>query len=102
MGLAKESILNSFIFNYDSREGILAQQMNYAYHDLPSNYLEMYRGNIEKVTKDDVVRVAKKYVHVDDLSILIVGKAADFSKPLDTLGKVTTVDIAIPKKPATN
>jgi zinc protease len=102
MGSARESILNSFIFNYDSRAGILAQQMNYAYHGLPSNYLEMYRGNIEKVTKDDVVRVAKKYVHVDDLSILIVGKAADFGKPLDTLGKVTNVDITIPKKPAAN
>ena len=62
----------------------------------------MYRGNIEKVTKDDVVRVAKKYVHVDDLSILVVGRAADFGKPLDTLGKVTNVDITIPKKPATN
>jgi zinc protease len=102
MGLAKESILNSFIFNYDSRAGILAQQMNYAYHGLPSNYLEMYRANIEKVTKDDVVRVAKKYVHVDDLSILVVGRAADFTKPLDTLGKVTNVDITIPKKAAAN
>ena len=102
MSLAKESFLNSFIFNYDSRAGILAQQMNYAYHGLPSNYLEMYRGNIEKVTKDDVVRVAKKYVHVDDLSILVVGRAADFTKPLDTLGKVTNVDITIPKKPVAN
>ena len=63
--------------------------MNYAYYGLPSNYLETYRANIEKVTKDDVVRVAKKYVHADDLSILVVGKAADFDKPLDTLGKVT-------------
>ena len=102
LSLAKESILNSFIFNYDSRSGILAQQMNYAYHGLPSNYLETYRGNIEKVTKDDVVRVAKKYVHVDDLSLLVVGRAADFPKPLDTLGKVTNVDITIPKKPAAN
>ena len=76
--------------------------MTNAYHGLPSNYLEMYRSNIEKVTKDDVVRVAKKYVKVDDLSILVVGRAADFGKPLDTLGKVTTVDITIPKKPATN
>ena len=99
---AKESILNAFIFNYDSRAGILAQQMNYAYYGLPSNYLETYRSNIEKVTKDDVVRVAKKYVHTDELAILVVGKAADFPKPLDTLGKVTTVDITIPKKPAAN
>jgi zinc protease len=59
----------------------------------------MYRANIEKVTKDDVLRVAKAYVHVDDLSLLIVGRAADFPKPLDTLGKVTPLDITIPKRP---
>ena len=99
MQLAKESILNSFIFNYDSRSGILAQQMSNAYHGLPANYLEMYRTNIEKVTKDDVLRVAKQYVHVDELAILVVGRAADFPKPLDTLGKVTNVDITIPKRP---
>ncbi|HEX4824699.1 MAG TPA: pitrilysin family protein [Candidatus Polarisedimenticolaceae bacterium] len=99
MTQAKEAILNSFIFNYDSRSGILAQQMNYAYHGLPANYLEMYRSNIEKVSKDDVLRVAKAYVHVDDLSLLIVGRAADFPKPLDTLGNVTKLDITIPKKP---
>ena len=98
---AKESILNAFIFNYDSKAGILAQQMSYAYYGLPSNYLETYRSNIEQVTKDDVVRVAKKYVHADDLTILVVGRAQDFPKPLDTLGKVTTVDITIPKKAGT-
>ncbi len=98
LAAAKDSILNSFIFNYDSRERILAQQMSYAYYGLPANYLETYRSNIEKVSKDDVVRVAGKYVHANDLTVLIVGKASDFPKPLDTLGKVATVDIAIPKK----
>lgn len=101
LATAKDSILNSFIFNYDSRAGILAQQMSYAYHGLPANYLETYRANIEKVNKDDVVRVAKKYVHAGDLTVLVVGKAADFPKPLDALGKVTTLDISIPKKPET-
>jgi zinc protease len=99
MKRAKESILNSFIFNYDSRAGILAQQMTYAYYGLPADYLDRYRANVEKVTKEDVTRVATKYVRPDDLSILIVGRASDFPKPLDTLGKVTAVDITIPKKP---
>jgi len=99
---AKESILNAFIFNYDSKAGILGQQMTYAYYGLPSNYLETYRTNVEKVTKDDVVRVAKKYVRADDLAVLVVGKAADFPKPLDSLGRVTTLDITIPKKAAVN
>jgi len=96
---AKESILNSFVFNFDSRAKILAQQLMYAYYGLPANYLDQYRANVEKVTKDDVVRVANKYVHVDDLTLLVVGRAADFPKPLDTLGKVTTLDISIPKGP---
>jgi zinc protease len=96
---AKESILNSFVFNYDSRAGILSQQMTYAYYGLPADYLDRYRANIEKVTKDDVVRVAKTHVHEGDLTVLVVGRASDFGKPLDTLGKVTTLDITIPKKP---
>ena len=98
---AKESILNSFIFNYDSRRKILAQQMSYAFYGLPADYLETYRANIEKVTREDVARVARKYVKPENLSVLVVGKAADFDKPLAELGTVQTLDIAIPPPPAT-
>jgi outer membrane lipoprotein-sorting protein len=97
--LAKDSILNSFIFNYDSKEKILSQQMTYAYYGLPADYLEQYRANIEKVTAADVARVAKKYLHPDQLAILVVGKAAELDQPLTNLGKVTTVDITIPPPP---
>ena len=97
---AKDSILNSFIFNYDSRRKILAQQMNYAFYGLPADYLETYRANIEKVTREDVARVAKAYVKPEQLSVLVVGKAADFDKPLAELGAVTTLDIAIPPPPS--
>ncbi|HSC70970.1 MAG TPA: pitrilysin family protein, partial [Candidatus Methylomirabilis sp.] len=39
---AKESILNSFIFNYDSKAKILGQQMVYAYYGFPADYLAQY------------------------------------------------------------
>ena len=73
MNRAKESILNSFVFRYDSRSEILGQQMLYAYYGLPSDFLEMYRVSIEKVTKEDVTRVAKEYeaAGVDMLLCLI-------------------------------
>jgi predicted Zn-dependent peptidase len=93
---AKDGILNSFVFNYDSKAKILSQQMTYAFYGLPADFLEQYRANIEKVNVADVVRVAKKYVHPDKLAILVVGKAADFDQPLDSLGKVTAIDISIP------
>lgn len=96
---AKESILNSFVFNYDSRDKILGQQLTYAYYGLPADYLETYRANLTKVTKEDVARVAKKYVKPEALTVIVAGKAADFGKPVSTLGQVTTLDIAIPPPP---
>lgn len=98
---AKGSILNSFVFNYDSKEKVLAQQMTYAFYGLPSDFLEQYRAKIERVQASDVTRVAKKYVHPDQLAILVVGKASDLDQPLSNLGNVTSVDISIPAPPDT-
>ncbi len=94
---SKDSILNSFIFNYDSRAKILRQQIAYEYFGFPRDYLARYRQNIEKVTPADVARVAKKYVHKDQMAILVVGPSKGQDRPLDTFGKVTKLDIAIPE-----
>ena len=93
---AKDSILNSFVFHYDSKRKILSQQLTYAFYGLPPDYLEQYRANIEKVSGDDVARVAKAYVHPDQLVVLIVGNSAEFGPGLTALGKMIPVDIAIP------
>jgi hypothetical protein len=101
MKRAKDVILNSFIFNYTSRQQILYQQMIYAYYGLPADYLETYRTNIEKVTAEQAAQAAKKYIHPDRLTLLVVGKAEDFDQPLDSLGTVTELDISIPPPPDT-
>jgi predicted Zn-dependent peptidase len=101
MARAKESILNSFVFRYDSKSEILSQQMLYAYYGLPSDFLETYRDRVEKVTKEQVTEAAKKYIHPDKLKLLVVGNAESFDKPLSTFGEVTTIDIAIPSPPET-
>jgi zinc protease len=96
ISLAKESILNAFVFTMDTREKALQQQVLLEFYGFPSNYFQQYPAQIEKVTAEDVQRVAKKYVHPDQLAILVVGKEADFEKPLSSLGQVTNVDITIP------
>jgi len=96
---AKDSILNTFVFRFDSPAKILLEQMTYAFYGYPSDYLERYRSAIEKVTKEQVAQAAAKYVHKDQLAVLVVGNTADFDKPLTTLGSVTNVDIAIPPPP---
>ena len=96
---AKDSILNSFVFNFDSPEKVLHERMAYEFYGYPADFLERYRAGIEKVGKDDVARAATKYLHKDKLAVLVVGNTADFDKPLDSLGPVTKVDISIPPPP---
>ena len=71
--------------------------MVYAYFGFPADYLSRYRQNIEKVTPADVNRVAKKYIHKDQLAILVVGPTKGQDKPLSSYGTVVPVDITIPK-----
>ena len=40
---------------------------------LADDYLMTYQSKIEAVTKEDVARVAKKYINFEHLTILIVG-----------------------------
>jgi zinc protease len=94
---AKEAILNSFVFRFDSKEKVLRERMAYEFYGYPADFLERYRVGIEKVTQDDAARVAQKYIHKERLAILVVGKAGDFDRPLSSFGSVKTLDISIPQ-----
>jgi len=96
---AKDSILNSFVFNFDSPDKVLHERMAYEYYGYPADFLERYRAGIEKIGTADVARVASKYLHKDQLAVLVVGNTSEFDKPLSSLGTVTNVDITIPPPP---
>jgi len=97
---AKDSILNSFIFNFDTPEKVLRERMAYEFYGYPADFLDKYREGVEKVTAADVNRIPGKYLHKDKLAVLVVGNEKEFDKPLSTLGAVTNVDITIPPPPA--
>jgi len=95
--LAKDAITNAFVFRYTSSSQIVSQQMELDYYGYPEDYLETYLGNINSVTREDVLRVAREHIHPEKMVILVVGKAEDFEKPLSTFGEVRTIEL---KKPA--
>ncbi len=96
---AKDQVLNSFIFHYDSPEKTLNEQVILAFYGYPPDFLDKYKSGIEKVTSADVSRVANKYVDPSKLAIVVVGNQAQITPKLDTLGNVTNLDIAIPPPP---
>jgi zinc protease len=97
---AKDAILNAFVFRLDSPDKILGERMTYEYYGYPPDWLDRYQAEIKKVTAGDVNRVAAKYLHKDQLAVLVVGNTKDFDKPLSSLGAVKEIDITIPPPPA--
>ncbi len=96
---AKDDILNTFLFRYDTREKVLAESVRLEFYQYPSDYLESYKAALEKVTATDVNAVAKKYVHPDKMAVLVVGNGPEIKPGLDELsrGPVHPIDITIPQ-----
>ena len=95
--VAKEGWLNSYVFNFDSVDEIVQRLITYTYFGYPHDFLQKTRNEIEKVTQDDVLRVAQKYLDPYKVHILVVGKPADFDTTLSVLGEVNKIDISIPQ-----
>jgi zinc protease len=96
---AKDQVLNSFIFRYDSVEKVLNEQAKLEFYNYPLDSLAKYREGVEKVTTADLDRVAKKYIDPSKLAVLVVGNSSEFGTPLSTLGPVKPIDITIPMPP---
>jgi zinc protease len=95
---AKDNLLNSFLFRYDTREKVMAERERLEFYGYPADYLETYKAALEKVTLADLSAVAKKYVHPEKLALLVVGNSPEIKPGLDELnmGTAHPIDITIP------
>jgi len=97
--LAKDGILNSFVFNFDGKGEIVGRLMTYDYYGYPRDFLQTYQKSVERVTVEDVQRAAAKHLRPENLVVLAVGRDDDFDAPLSTLGEVRAIDVTIPPPP---
>jgi zinc protease len=94
--LAKDAIINSFIFGFERSDAVVNQRARLEYYHFPAGYLENFRDNIAKVTKADVLRVARKYLQPNAMKLVVVGDAKKFDKPLNTFGSVREIKLDNP------
>ncbi len=64
-----------FPIRLETQEGLIEQLVQMKVHDLAPDYLQTYREQIQRVTKEDVRRVANSYVTPDRAGIVVVGDA---------------------------
>jgi predicted Zn-dependent peptidase len=93
----KDQILNSAVFEYDSYEQVLSQQMSNDYRGLPGDAFQQYLDGVRNTTIEDVQNVAKEYLNPENLQILVVGNKEEIGDQLQKYGEVNELDISIPQ-----
>ncbi len=95
---AKESILNSFVFNFQDPSQTLSRLMRYEYFGYPEDFIFQYQEAVKNTTAEDLLRVAQTYLKPEKIVTLVVGNSKDIDPPLSSLSpEVTTVDVSIPR-----
>jgi zinc protease len=95
---AKQSVLNGFIFHFDTPAKTLNRLLLYKYFGYPDDFLFRYQKGIASVTAADILRVAKERLDPGSFVLLAVGNPKDFATPLGVLGlPVKEIDITIPE-----
>lgn len=101
LAFAKDSVLNSFVFNFKTPNQTLARLIRYEYYDYPSDFVFQFRDQVENATAAQVLAAAKETLIPEKLVTIVVGNAAEIEPTLESLGKpITPIDIVIPEPTA--
>ena len=82
LNTAKESLIQRLPATFASVSAINSALTSLWSQGLPDDYFQQYSKAVAAVTKADVLRVAKKYIEIDRLAIVIVGDRASIEAPL--------------------
>jgi zinc protease len=98
---AKDSVLNSFVFNFQSPDQTLSRLIRYEYYGYPSNFVFQFRDKVESTTAEQILEAAQATLVPDKLITIVVGNVAEIQPGLETLGAtVTPIDVTIPEPAA--
>jgi len=92
---AKQSLIQSLPGQFASIAGVNAAVTNIWSQNLPATYYQDYAAKISAVTQADLSRVAKQYIDLDHLTIVIVGDRAKIESGLKAtnIAPVVVVDL---------
>ncbi len=96
---AKNYFMNSYVFKFSTPEKVLYTKLSEEFYGEDENAQVKLMENIKKVTADDVYKLVQKYLHPEQMTVVVVGNKKLIKGNLSEIGKVKTLDISI-KPPA--
>lgn len=88
---AKNGLINEYIQNFTTPAQIVNAYMQHAFFGFPKDYLATYTTRLAQISLEDLKRVAKTYLLMDEVTVFLIGDPSTFEKPLSTLGKIQEI-----------
>jgi len=89
----KDEIIRAFPARFATANQVAAQMAALAVYDLPDKDLETFTARIASVTAADVRKTAQKYLHPDNLVVVVVGDRNHIESSLRKIADVELRDI---------
>jgi zinc protease len=89
----KDEIVRAFPARFATANQVAAQMAALAVYDLPDKELETFTARIASVTAADVRKTAQKYLHPDNLVVVVVGDRSRIESSLRRIGEVELRDL---------
>lgn len=85
---AKRAIVAGYALGLENQGNVLRQTLLRREYGLPPDYFDTYPAKVMAITAEDVQRVARKYVPVDNLQLIAVGDAEKIREVVAKFGPV--------------
>jgi predicted Zn-dependent peptidase len=91
----KESLIQGLPQRFASVSAVNGAITSLVVQGLPPDYYQTYAKNVSAVTREDLMRVAKRYIDINNFAIVIVGDRAKVEAALKATGiaPITVLDI---------
>ncbi|HCA44013.1 MAG TPA: hypothetical protein DEP28_12270 [Bacteroidetes bacterium] len=89
----KNYITGNFPLQLETPNSIASKVINLKLYNLDKDFYSKYISNINKVTKDEVLESAKKYLHPDRLCFSVCGDVKILENDLKHFGEIEVVTI---------
>jgi len=90
---ARHAVVASFALSLESSSELLNLAEERKLYGFPADYWDTYPAQISAITADDVQRVARKYVDLDNMQVVAVGDAKTIVPILEKYGAVQLFDL---------
>jgi len=102
LAAARDFLVGVFPLRFETSGPVAGSLSGLFVHGLPDDELARYRGAIEAVTTDDVLRVARAHIHPEAAAIVLVGDHDAFGEELAAAG-IAPIEVQVdPDEAATS